>query len=217
MALVSSRWSYTVSEPLSFAVRRTGGGSRMVEREHTEPFLIPQLALLFFPSIQIARIARALGVPWPRSSWMSGRRCDRDGAKTGPPRAVLRDITALFACHVAAALTAASLPAWDMHEAVSEERGHGRHERRRVVASTEPNEYLNWLGVASVFTVERPWQKGGAPKQAVRYGITQPTVHCRERRPVGGARARSVADRESAPLCEGCHTGLSQERFAGWD
>ncbi len=83
-----------------------------------------------------------------------------------------RDIATLFACRADLTLRAASLPAWDMREAVGEECGHGRHEQRRVTASTELNDYLDWPGVAQVFMVERCWQEGGATKQAVRYGIT---------------------------------------------
>ncbi len=83
-----------------------------------------------------------------------------------------RDLATLFAARADAALRAASLPMWDMREAVTAERGHGRRERRRVTASTELNDYLDWPGVAQVFMVERYWQEGGATKQAVRYGIT---------------------------------------------
>ncbi len=86
--------------------------------------------------------------------------------------ALVRDIATLFASRADVALRAASLPAWDMREAVSTERGHGRHEQRRVIASTEVNDYLDWPGVAQVMMVERCWQEGGESKQAVRYGIT---------------------------------------------
>lgn len=104
------------------------------------------------------------------------RVCDAGGdyvviVKENQP-ALLRDIATLFASRADAALHAASLPAWDMRAAVSEERGHGRHERRRVIASTELNNYLDWPGVAQVFMVERCWQEGEATKRAVRYGIT---------------------------------------------
>ena len=83
-----------------------------------------------------------------------------------------RDIVTLFANRADAALRAASLPAWDMRVAVVEERGHGRYEHRRMTASTELNDYLDWPGVAQVFMVERWWQERGETKQAVRYGIT---------------------------------------------
>jgi predicted transposase YbfD/YdcC len=86
--------------------------------------------------------------------------------------ALLRAIVTLFASRADIALRAASLPVWDMREAGSEERGHGRQEQRRVTASTELNEYLDWPGVGQVLMVERRWQEGGATKQAVRYGIT---------------------------------------------
>jgi len=86
--------------------------------------------------------------------------------------ALLRDIAILFASRADTALRAASLPAWDMREAMTEERGHGRHEHRRVTASTQLNDYLDWPGVAQVFMVERRWQEREETKQAVRYGIT---------------------------------------------
>jgi len=102
--------------------------------------------------------------------------CDAGGdylvmMKENQPR-LHRDIATLFASRTDIALRAASLPAWDMREAITEERGHGRHEHRRVTASTELNEYLDWPGVAQVIMVERWWQVGGIAKQAVRYGIT---------------------------------------------
>ncbi len=91
--------------------------------------------------------------------------------KENQPR-LHRDIATLFASRADIALRAASLPAWDMREAVSEEHGHGRHEHRRVTASTELNDYLDWPGVAQVVMVERWWQERGEAKQAVRYAIT---------------------------------------------
>jgi predicted transposase YbfD/YdcC len=85
---------------------------------------------------------------------------------------LLRAIATLFASRADIALRAASLPAWDMRAATTEERGHGRVEVRQLVASTELNDYLDWPGVAQVFMVERRWRAGGATKGAVRYGIT---------------------------------------------
>ncbi len=102
--------------------------------------------------------------------------CDAGGdylviVKENQPQ-LSRDIVALFACRADIALRAASLPAWDMREAVSAERGHGRQEQRRVIASTELNDYLDWPEVAQVVMVERCWQERGTTKRAVRYGIT---------------------------------------------
>jgi predicted transposase YbfD/YdcC len=85
---------------------------------------------------------------------------------------VHRDIVTLFASRADVALRAASLPAWDMRETVIVEHGHGRHEQRQVIASTELNDYLDWPGVAQVVMVERHWQERGVREQAVRYGIT---------------------------------------------
>ena len=86
--------------------------------------------------------------------------------------ALLRDIATLFASRADTALCAASLPAWDMREATTEERGHGRVEVRQLVASTELNDDLDWPGVGQVLMVERRWQERGESKRAVRYGIT---------------------------------------------
>jgi predicted transposase YbfD/YdcC len=83
-----------------------------------------------------------------------------------------RDIATLFASRAAAALSAASLPAWDMREATTEERGHGRQEQRRVTASTELNDYLDWPGVGQVLMIERTWWERGERHAAGRYGIT---------------------------------------------
>lgn len=89
-----------------------------------------------------------------------------------------RDLVTLFAARADAALRAASLPAWDMREAVHAERGHGRHEQRRLTASTELNDYLDWPGVGQVLLIERDWWERGERHTAVRYGITSlpPTV-----------------------------------------
>jgi predicted transposase YbfD/YdcC len=83
-----------------------------------------------------------------------------------------RDIATLFASRTDTTLSAASLPAWDMREAGSEERGHGRQEQRRLTASTELNDYLDWPGVAQVLVIERVWWERGARHAAVRYAIT---------------------------------------------
>jgi predicted transposase YbfD/YdcC len=86
--------------------------------------------------------------------------------------ALLRNIAALFASRADTALCAASLPAWDMRETTTVDKGHGRLEVRHLVASTELNDYLDWPGAGQVVMVERCWQERGATKRAVRYGIT---------------------------------------------
>jgi predicted transposase YbfD/YdcC len=85
---------------------------------------------------------------------------------------LLRAITTLFASRADAALRAASLPAWDMREATSVDKGHGRLEVRHLVASTALNDYLAWPGLAQVLRIERTWWERGERKTAVRYGIT---------------------------------------------
>jgi predicted transposase YbfD/YdcC len=85
---------------------------------------------------------------------------------------LLRAITTLFASRADAALRAASLPAWDMREATTVDKGHGRLEVRHLVASTTLNDYLAWPGLAQVLMVERTWWERGERKTAVRYGIT---------------------------------------------
>jgi predicted transposase YbfD/YdcC len=86
--------------------------------------------------------------------------------------ALLRDSATLFAARADLALRAASLPAWDMREATTVDKGHGRIEVRHLVASTALNDYLDWPRVGQVMMVERCWRERGETKQAVRYGIT---------------------------------------------
>lgn len=86
--------------------------------------------------------------------------------------ALHRDLATLFAHRADTALRAASLPMWDMREATSTDRGHGRDERRTLAASTELNDYLDWPHAAQVCWVERVWQERGVTKRAVRYALT---------------------------------------------
>jgi predicted transposase YbfD/YdcC len=86
--------------------------------------------------------------------------------------ALLRAIATLFASRADAALRAASLPVWDMREATSADKGHGRREVRHLVASTALNDYLDWPGLAQVLLIERTWWERGERKTAMRYGIT---------------------------------------------
>ncbi len=90
----------------------------------------------------------------------------------GNQGALHRDLATLFAQRADTALNAASLSPQDMRYASTDDHGHGRAERRTLIASTDLNDYLDWPGVAQVFTVERVWQEGGITKQSVRYGIT---------------------------------------------
>ena len=83
-----------------------------------------------------------------------------------------RDLATLFAHRADTALNAASLPAPDMRTVTTDDRGHGRVERRMLIASTDLNAYLDWPALAQVFTVERVWQERGVTKRSVRYGIT---------------------------------------------
>ncbi len=85
---------------------------------------------------------------------------------------LLRAIATLFASRAEVALTAASLPAWDMRETTTLDKGHGRLELRHLVASTALNEYLTWPDLAQVLMVERTWWERKLRKTAVRYGIT---------------------------------------------
>ena len=86
--------------------------------------------------------------------------------------ALLRAIATLFASRADVALAAASLPAWDMREARTLDKGHGRVEVRHLVASTALNDYLDWPGLAQVVMIERRWWERGKRQEAVRYGIT---------------------------------------------
>jgi predicted transposase YbfD/YdcC len=85
---------------------------------------------------------------------------------------LLHALATLFASRADAALAAASLPAWDMREATTVDKGHGRLEVRHLVASTALNDYLDWPGLAQVLMIERTWWERGERKTAVRYAIT---------------------------------------------
>lgn len=83
-----------------------------------------------------------------------------------------RDIATLFASRADTALRAASLPTWDMREATTVDKGHGRCEVRHLIASTALTDYLDWPGLAQVMRIERRWWQRGEEKAAVRYAIT---------------------------------------------
>ncbi|MCA1607300.1 MAG: ISAs1 family transposase, partial [Acidobacteria bacterium] len=59
-------------------------------------------------------------------------------------------------------------------EAKSIEQGHGRIEERRLISSTELNEYLEWPGLSQVFRVERKREELSTGKKlsGVAYGLT---------------------------------------------
>lgn len=86
--------------------------------------------------------------------------------------AVLHAIATLFASRADAALRAASLPPWDMREATSVDKGHGRREVRHLLCSTALNDYLDWPGLGQVLMIERTWWERGERQTAVRYAMT---------------------------------------------
>jgi len=113
-----------------------------------------------------------------------------------------RDLATLFAHRADTALNAASLPAPDMRHATTDDGGHGRVERRTLIASTDLNDYLDWPALAQVFTVERVWQERGVTKRSVRYGITSLAGSDGRRNALADAQARPLADRERVALGE---------------
>lgn len=56
--------------------------------------------------------------------------------------------------------------------AEQEDRGHGRHEIRRLAASTALTGYLDWPDVAQVVQVERVVEAGGQTSGETRYAVT---------------------------------------------
>lgn len=90
----------------------------------------------------------------------------------GNQPALRHDLATLFASRADVALCATSLPPWDLREAARSERGHGRDEDRRLIASTALNDYLDWPSVAQVCMIERTWHAAGETHMAVRYAIT---------------------------------------------
>lgn len=63
---------------------------------------------------------------------------------------------------------------WDWRTAQTFGKGHGRLERRELVATTELNDFLssNWPGVAQVFRLTRTIERSGKRHQEVVYGLT---------------------------------------------
>lgn len=67
----------------------------------------------------------------------------------------------------------AAPPLLDQREAQTLDRGHGRRDEvRRLRASTDLNDYLDWPGVAQVFRLERTWSRRGRRAREVQYGVT---------------------------------------------
>lgn len=62
----------------------------------------------------------------------------------------------------------------DWRQAVTCNKGHGRLERRELVATTELNDFLapTWAGVAQVFRLSRQVERDGKTHQEVVYGLT---------------------------------------------
>lgn len=85
---------------------------------------------------------------------------------------VLHATAALFAARADAALTAATLPPLDMRAATTLDKGHGRVEVRRLFASSELNDYLDWPHLAQVLLIARTWWERGRGHKAVRYALT---------------------------------------------
>jgi predicted transposase YbfD/YdcC len=77
----------------------------------------------------------------------------------------------------------APLPLRDCRRVDRTEKGHGRLETRRLVASTDLTDYLDWPGLAQVVRIERTWTARGVTKQQRHYAITSlpPTIGTAER------------------------------------
>ncbi len=130
--------------------------------------------------VLVSRLDRTGGVLTGDALYCDARLCetvmDADGdylviVKENQPT-LRHAIATLFAARADAARSAASLPPWDMRDAMTLDKGHGRVEVRRLVASTELNDYLDWPGLARVVRIERTWWERGTRKEATRHGIT---------------------------------------------
>ena len=56
--------------------------------------------------------------------------------------------------------------------AQTQEKAHGRVERRSIRVSSELNEYADWPGLEQVFEIRRRWRSKGVWKESIRYGVT---------------------------------------------
>jgi predicted transposase YbfD/YdcC len=102
--------------------------------------------------------------------------CDAGGdylvVLKGNQPTTLHAAAALFAARADTALTAASLPPLDMRTATTLDKGHGRVEVRRLLASTALNDYLPWPHLAQVVMIARTWWERGTRHESVRYALT---------------------------------------------
>lgn len=82
------------------------------------------------------------------------------------------DVELLFAAPEMQSAAAAQIGEFDYRAVRTLDKGHGRVEERRAVASSELAGYSRWPGLAQVVRVTRTWQQKGGTCQATHYLVT---------------------------------------------
>ncbi|MGI8586589.1 MAG: ISAs1 family transposase [Chloroflexia bacterium] len=82
------------------------------------------------------------------------------------------ELATLFEAPEMQSAKAAALLKFDYREASTINKGHGRIEQRRAVASSELVDYSRWPGLAQVVQIERTWQQKGQTRRAKHYLVT---------------------------------------------
>jgi hypothetical protein len=94
----------------------------------------------------------------------------------------------------------------DWRQAQTWNKGHGRLERRDLIATTELNEFLaaSWLGVEQVFCLQRTRSRQGQLHTQTVYGLTNLSTFAGASGTAPGVGAEALGHRKSAPLAPRC-------------
>jgi predicted transposase YbfD/YdcC len=85
---------------------------------------------------------------------------------------LLADLAVLFAAPEMVDAATAGKREFDYREASTWDKGHGRIEERRAVASSELRDYSGWPGLQQVVRIRRTWVQQGRTRQATHYLVT---------------------------------------------
>jgi predicted transposase YbfD/YdcC len=85
---------------------------------------------------------------------------------------LLADLELLFEAPEMQSAEQAKLAQFDYRAANTIDKGHGRIEERRAIASRELASYSRWPGLAQVVQIKRTWESKGVTRCATRYLVT---------------------------------------------
>lgn len=85
---------------------------------------------------------------------------------------LLADLELLFGAPEMSSASAAKRLNFDYRASSTLDKGHGRSEQRRAIASTELTGYSRWPALAQVVQISRQWQRKGKTHQGTHYLVT---------------------------------------------